>query len=596
MAYQTPITIKDAIENIRKRHYVLPSIQREFVWGPEQIEQLFDSLMRDYPISTFLFWRVEKQRIKDFQFYEFLREYHEKHSRHNPKADLPQNEDVIAILDGQQRLTSLYLALCGSHAEKLPYRRRDKLESYPKRKLYLNLLAPSPDVEMEYDFKFLTEEDAKPKPGFYWFEVSKILEITEMKGIMKYMAQHRLMDTSQYTAAQGDFASEALSQLWNVIHQAGTLSYYEEKGEALDKVLQIFIRINSGGTKLSYSDLLLSIATAQWEKADAREEINGLVDDLNNIGDGFNFNKDFVLKACLVLGDFSDVNFKVDNFTRANMLRIEALWEKIAAALRLAVELAAGFGFSRETLTSTNALIPIAYYLYKNQRGRQYLESSQWSGDRKAIKEWLIRNLLKRIFGSASDTFLMQLRAVISETQGHFPLAEIMEKFKGSQRTLAFSDDDLDNLLCLEYGNALTYSALSLIYPALKGSTRYHQDHIHPKSYFTPHKLGKEGVTDPEQQRRYTELVNQLPNLQLLPAIQNTEKSGKHFQSWLEDRYPEPIERQSFLQQHLIPIQTPLGFHDFEVFHEARKVSLKARFAEVLGLAKESHVAAEVPA
>ena len=111
MAYETPITIKKALDNIRKKKYVLPSIQREFVWKPEQIEKLFDSLLRDYPISTFLFWKVEKNKIKDFQFYEFLKNYHEKTGRHNTKADLADDEDVIAILDGQQRMTSLYIAL-----------------------------------------------------------------------------------------------------------------------------------------------------------------------------------------------------------------------------------------------------------------------------------------------------------------------------------------------------------------------------------------------------------------------------------------------------------------------------------------------------
>jgi uncharacterized protein with ParB-like and HNH nuclease domain len=118
MAYETPITIKKAIDNIKKRHYVLPSIQREFVWGTDQIETLFDSLMRDYPIGTFLFWKVDKGKIKDFQFYEFLKKYHEKDHRHNLKADLADDEDIIALLDGQQRMTSLYLALVGSYTFK----------------------------------------------------------------------------------------------------------------------------------------------------------------------------------------------------------------------------------------------------------------------------------------------------------------------------------------------------------------------------------------------------------------------------------------------------------------------------------------------
>ena len=88
MAYETPITIKKAVDNIKRKKYLLPSIQRECVWDSWQIERLFDSLMRDYPISTFLFWKVSKERTKDFQFYEFIRKYHEKKKRHNEKADL----------------------------------------------------------------------------------------------------------------------------------------------------------------------------------------------------------------------------------------------------------------------------------------------------------------------------------------------------------------------------------------------------------------------------------------------------------------------------------------------------------------------------
>lgn len=67
-----------------------------------------------------------------------------------------------------------------------------------------------------------------------------------------------------------------------------TISYYLEESTELDKVLNIFIRVNSGGTPLSYSDLLLSFATAQWQDKDARESINEIVDELNEVGRGFN--------------------------------------------------------------------------------------------------------------------------------------------------------------------------------------------------------------------------------------------------------------------------------------------------------------------
>ncbi|MBE0467373.1 MAG: DUF262 domain-containing protein, partial [Candidatus Desulforudis sp.] len=106
MAFVQPITVVEAINAIQKREYLLPAIQREFVWSAEQIERLFDSLMRDYPIGSFLFWVVEKENIAKYQYYEFIRNYHERDNTHNPKADLKGESGIIAVLDGQQRLTS----------------------------------------------------------------------------------------------------------------------------------------------------------------------------------------------------------------------------------------------------------------------------------------------------------------------------------------------------------------------------------------------------------------------------------------------------------------------------------------------------------
>ncbi len=123
MAYQTPLTIESVIKNIDAKKYLLPSIQREFVWRPKQIEKLFDSLMMGYPINTFLFWEVPKGKAKEFSFYEFLRNYHQRNGKHNPKANISGSDDIIAILDGQQRMTSLYIGLKGSYAYKSPFRR-----------------------------------------------------------------------------------------------------------------------------------------------------------------------------------------------------------------------------------------------------------------------------------------------------------------------------------------------------------------------------------------------------------------------------------------------------------------------------------------
>src|SRR5512134_3965521 len=104
MGFETPITIEKAIREIQAADYVLPAIQREFVWSAEQIEKLFDSLLRGYPISSFLFWQVQAGKVQDFQFYRFMESYHQRDHRHNPKVSLMPNSPVRAVLDGQQRL------------------------------------------------------------------------------------------------------------------------------------------------------------------------------------------------------------------------------------------------------------------------------------------------------------------------------------------------------------------------------------------------------------------------------------------------------------------------------------------------------------
>lgn len=584
MAYEAPITIKKAIDNIQKKQYVLPSIQREFVWDTDQIEKLFDSLMRDYPISTFLFWKVEKHRIKDFQFYEFLKNYHEKDARHNLKADLSHEEDVISILDGQQRMTSMFLALTGTYASKMPYYRWDSPNAFPKRKLYLNLLRKSEEIEMEYDFQFLTDEEAAESETQYWFPTQQIMELNDMSKVSKYLSKNDLMDSSRYTEEERDFAIDTLNQFFNVIHQKGSISYFLEEGEELDKVLQIFIRINSGGTKLSYSDLLLSIATAEWKEKDAREVIHEFVDEINNIGDGFKFNKDFVLKSCLVLADFANIKFKVDNFTKENMIVIEKNWSKSASAVRSAVRLVSKFGYNRDNLMATTAVIPIAYFIFRNELGDAVLHSSSQTENRANIKEWLARVFLKGTFGGTPDTIYPVMRNLVNDNIGSFPLKKMIEYYRGKRRSISFTDDDIDNILELEYGKPRTYCALTLLYPSLNYNFKYHQDHIHPKSFFDKKALSKMGIKDDDQREAYVSRVNKISNLQLLQATENIEKTNTPFKEWVQSVYLNEADQKAFLSQHFINADVSLDFYNFVDFSEQRRALLKKLFEKILGV------------
>jgi len=371
-----------------------------------------------------------------------------------------------------------------------------------------------------------------------------------------------------------------LFKLWTVVHHTPIINYFLEKDESLDKVLNIFIRVNSGGTILSYSDLLLSVASAQWKEKDAREQVTEFVDELNSVSDGFNFEKDIVLKSCLVLSDFSDIAFKVDNFNKANMLQIEKQWDQITTALRHAVTLISSFGYSRDTLTANNAIIPIAYYLLKKGLPKSFDQASHFSSDRKNIRRWLILSLLKRAFGGQPDTVLRPIREILKNNADEFPLQAIREKFKGTTKSLEFTDDDIENLLFSKYGVEYTFSTLVLLYPTLDFRNKFHVDHIFPRSLFTRAKLLKRNVSSNDMEF-FGEQADQLSNLQLLEGLPNQEKSDLDFQQWLNKNYPQQGERIEYFSKNYIP-NVDLSITNFRQFIEKRRELLKTKFAQLL--------------
>jgi len=579
MSFQTPITIEEAVRNVYQKKYLLPSIQREVVWDIEQIEKLFDSLLRDYPIGSFLFWYVDKKKTNRFQFYEFIRDYHERLNKHNAKANVSGEDDIIGILDGQQRLTSLYLGLRGSYSYKEPWKRKNNEAAYLKRYLYLNLLSPNTNEErdMYYDFQFLTEEEAKAKDDkMFWFRVGDILDIKTEAKVNEFLIKNKLLTGNE----EALFANETLFKLHTVVFKSSIINYFLEKDESLDKVLNIFIRVNSGGTPLSYSDLLLSIASAQWSKKDAREEIHKFVDDINNIGNGFNFDKDFVLKSCLVLSNIGEIAFKVDNFNRENMKKIESEWENITEAIDITVRLASSFGYNRETLTSANALIPIAIYIMKKKMPHNFVESRHYHDDRQTIQRWLAISLLKRIFSGQPDNVLRPLRQIISKNHSSFPLDTIITQFKGKPKSFGFNNDEVDNLFEYPYGSRYTFPALALLYPTFDFRNKFHVDHIHPKSLFTEKRLKKSGISD-LQIPMFMENFNFLANLQLLEGTPNQEKNDTEFDKWVLSKYSKPQEQRDYFIKNFIP-DIDIELKNFKLFIKKRREIMTDQYRTLL--------------
>lgn len=584
MSKYNSITIKEAMNSIAQNRYVLPAIQRKFVWRPEQIEMLFDSIMRNYPINSFMMWNITDENIQhNYKFYSFIKDYADKFLEDNPEAPTQAlNLPFDAIIDGQQRLTSLYIGLYGSYRYKKPSKWwKLNEETMPTRHLYLDLKNPlnsNIDNEKIYNFKFLTKYELNKctSNDKYWFKVGDAIsnKFKSIDDADKYLEDNHLYDN--------DFAKRALRTLYRKLNEEEIINYYTEKEQNQDKVLDVFLRTNSGGTALTFSDLLMSIASANWTKINAREEMKKLKDEIYELGNPhFDVSQDVILKHLLVLSD-KDVRFKIENFGRENVAIFEKNWENIRKSIISTFELLEKLGFNDSLLRAKNAAIPIAYYVYINNLSDKISKDNYDNKDKLRIYKWLILSLLKGIFGGQSDNVLKNLREVIKSFSKpkYFPLREIIDKFKGEiDKNYSFDDDIIDGFLSEQYKSITGSLVLYLLYPnvVLKNGKNVAQDHLHPKILFTDkEKLNSIGFSN-EDTNYYNDksIWNSVLNLQLLSETDNKAKLKSELAKWAESKSIKKSEL-------FVDDDIDLDIKQFKNFIENRKKNLHKKLKDIL--------------
>lgn len=570
--YQQGGTIKKALDKIASNKYVLPAIQREFVWSPKQICMLFDSVMQGYPFGEFLFWSIEPQRSADYRYYGFVREYHQRDNPHCPDLGPLPNQQIIAVLDGQQRLTAFNIGLRGSISVKRPHKWWSNPDAFPRRVLALDLLAPRKRDENGnlYTFEFIDPAYIGRKDRHLWFRVSDILEMVSSPG----PAMTDWLLEQDLEKKQHSHAHHILDRLYRVVHTEPTVAYYEETNQDIEHVLSIFIRRNSGGTILSYSDLLLSIATSQWTTLDARKEVHSLVDDLNRIGPSLELTKDFVLKAGLMLTDIASVGFQVRNFTQANMAVLEQNWPKIRKALIETVQLVTGFGFNAKSIRATSSLLPIAYFVYRIGAPTDFDYHERYAKDREAIRGWLIRSILKTsgIWGSGLDTLLTALREVLQEVcLIRFPVTEMKRVMAKRGKSLEFSIEEIEDLADMDLKDSRIFALLALLSPFIDYQHhQFHIDHVFPKSRFTPRRLRSTGVEDAKIDE-FIDCADRIGNLQLLEGTVNLEKRATMPAKWIEARFQNNDKnRRNYCDLYFLQ-DIPIEMTQFLTFYEKRR-------------------------
>ncbi|WQU34303.1 DUF262 domain-containing protein [Helicobacter pylori] len=526
----------------------------------KKIEQLFDSILRGYPIGSFLFWKLQKEDIAksdeqdsdklNFQLYQFITNYDER-KPHNEKIRIEQirRDDLYIVLDGQQRLTSLYIGPKGTRTLKKKWGKYADPNAYEEKRLYLNLKRqPNMDSpEDNYEFEFHAKKPENDKKHF-WFKVGDILEL---KSVITYVREHEL-DSEE---------SALLEKLKKAFCTEKLISYFEETEKDLDKVLNIFIRVNSGGVKLSYSDLLMSILTASFS-SDIREKMHKLVDTLKNKGFP-SVGKDQVLKTCLLLIG-KDTTFELKNFNKKNIKEIEDNWEKITESIYNAAKLLENFGYA-DYLGSAYILSSLAYFYFLNSKMNE--------NDKEQALKFVRNAQITSYFTPSTDTKLNNIANSMKDAQTFESFNHNLAKHQTSP--LKITNDAIEEMMCSS-SHALVFPILQILYPHLNyKTTTFHIDHIYPKSKFKKEnkKLDKD----------FYECGNHLYNLQLLEGQENSAKKDKDPEVWLKEEYKDNQQAiEEYKKRNYIDPNLKLEWENIKEFRETREEAIIKTLKEVL--------------
>jgi uncharacterized protein with ParB-like and HNH nuclease domain len=555
------ITVYEALEYIENGKYVMPAFQRQYVWSMEQIEKLWDSILLDYPIATFLFWHVDEENVSwDTYFCNFLSEvtFDSRKQADSVNYELSNINVKItdtAVLDGQQRLTSLFLSLFGRAYIRQKYVRK-KVTGGTVVKLLIELNKHKLTVDEEeynskkFDIKF-TEKVGKLSPT--QFEINNILED---KFQDKNTRDHAIENTiSNVPADSKEYARNILNKLYRKIFVDKLIRYTEIQDMKQDDALEMFVRFNSGGKALKKHEITMSILEAYWPNA--KTEFGNLLN-----GSYTGFGSDFIVRSALMLyGDVvkSNINKQIADDLKNN-------WQDFKKTLKNLEDVLKGMKIEVSRFSSSwNVLLPIIYFMYYNLKYVSNLDD---------IRAYLIRAVLFTYFQSGTTSKLQQMKSNINDNDYEITI-DMLEQMND----LRVTDGKIDDIINSEKGSRVAGETLYFLgVDWINRNFKYEQDHLHPYDRFDSTKPISVSMDD---WRRWRGNRNRLPNLQLLEGRSNGSKNSMRLVDYYNDM--NDVQKAEFRKEALIPDDVSLELENFEEFYEKRKTLLMVKIRQLLG-------------
>lgn len=557
-------TIVGVLNQVLEGEVVLPAIQREFVWSEAQTERLLDSVMRGYPIGIALLWET----YENIQYRSFVKDY--RPGVLPTFADNTSGRRIRVVLDGQQRLQSLYVALFGTREGK---------------RMYFDVLSGQLNDDVAEDrffFYTLKKKEAQEWNSWAVAEAKKdpddrhadfpeflvcvadifAMGAVEQKNLVQEIAKKLRLSTEEMMRVDLNLATfdQVLTKDQTILHVATideNLPSSSPQRKTDSDVLEIFVRINREGTRLSRSDLIFSMLKLNWKES--TEGLPEFVASINR-GNSFEIDTDFVVRCLFAVSDLG-TRLEVDLLRkRSNVQKLRQRFDGCCDAIRAAVDFVQGECRcqSSQLIGSVNTLVPIVYYLYHAKSHE--VPNSQVDNVRSAIYAFALGRPFTQYVDSRSGTFInSELRPLIARGSDEFPLDAAISRVRRWTHS-----DSLEALV--NHNHRL---ALHLVQGLSGAKVQYERnspeiDHIFPRST-----LRTKGVAEDQ--------INSFANFWILAAGKNRNKSNRHPKEYFADVSDVQLRR-ALIDRDL------LDYRRFSTFSRTRKLELMKKIERETGL------------
>ena len=542
------MSIITLLNQIKNEEIVLPAIQRDFVWPKERVLRLLDSIVRAYPVGIALLWET----YNDIQYRKFVVDY-------VPEADHsfrenPHHKRLKLVLDGQQRLQSLYIALYGT---------------YGGKHLYFDVLSgrDSDDAAQDkYDFGFMDSREFENWKSQLTAQKNTLRDEKEAGSRVKYFVRvadlfalgpkdkRAFKQQVDETLHLPEDDLERLELNLNQFEHTLTKDPNILKVSVIDEdlppgspsrqseadVLEIFVRVNRDGTPLNRSDLIFSMLKLNWRES--AEDLPAFVKSVNE-GNSFDFDTDFVIRCLFAVSDLGS-KFDLELLRKKqNITKLRSNFSRCCDAIKSVVDFAQNecWCANSRALGGYNTLVPFVYYVF-NLKTHE-IPNSQIANVRKAMYLFGFARPFSRYADSRIARFIRdELRPSESKHIEEFP-------YRSAVWWVGYWED------IHSFGEKLLQAnptlALYVVQNLTGAKIQYRKnlrelDHIFPRSV-----LREKGYDEAE--------INNFANFWILAKGKNQNKSAKHPAKYFEDVEQSELDR-ALIDRDLLQYSKFRGF------------------------------------